>query len=169
PPPNSEVRLLMLLSSIAGLVDVIGFLRLGHVFTAHITGNLVLLLADATGAASPDLAQLFSIPVFAVAVAAACLIARRSGPLLCRGMLLVGQALLLLLVLTLALQRPRPSLVLAAAMAAVAAMSFQNAFIQVSLHASWSTSVMTGNVVTAIASLVALLASPSGTREEPLQ
>jgi len=159
----------MLLSSIAGLVDVIGFLRLGHIFTAHITGNLLLLLAGAVGAASPALAQLLSIPVFAVAVAAACLIARRSGPLLCRGVLLVGHALLLLLVLTLALRQPQPPLVVVAAMAAVAAMAFQNAFIQVSLHASWSTSVMTGNVVTAVVSLVGLLASPSGAREESLQ
>jgi hypothetical protein len=36
---------------------VIGFLELGHVFTAHITGNLVLLLSGAVGAGSAPLAQ----------------------------------------------------------------------------------------------------------------
>jgi len=71
PLENTDPGLLLLLSTIAGLVDVVGFLELGHVFTAHITGNLVLLLAGSLGAGSPTLAQLLSIPVFAVAVGAA--------------------------------------------------------------------------------------------------
>jgi uncharacterized membrane protein YoaK (UPF0700 family) len=168
---DGEPGLLMLLSTIAGLVDVIGFLQLGHVFTAHITGNLVLLLADAVGAGSPSLAQLLSIPVFAVAVAAAYLIARRSGPSRGRGELLVAQALLLFLALTLALQprgHPRSPLLLTA-MAAVAAMAFQNAFIRLSLHASWTTSVTTGNVATAILALVGLLRPVPWTREKSLR
>jgi uncharacterized membrane protein YoaK (UPF0700 family) len=126
----------------------------------------VLLLAGTVRAASPPLAQLLSIPVFAVAVAMACLVARRAVPRLGRGVLLVAQATLLFLVLTLALQPREQSVV--AAMAAVGAMAFQNAFIQVSLHVSWSTSVMTGNVVTAIGALVQILGPPSGTREESL-
>src|SRR5262245_11171579 len=163
--------LLALLSTIAGLVDVIGFLGLGHVFTAHITGNLVLLLAGAVGAGSPSLAQLLSIPVFASAVAAAYLIARRSGPTRGRGVLLVVQALLLVLVLTLALrQAGHPQLVVVVtAMLAVAAMAFQNAFIRVSLHEDWNTSVMTSNVVTSVVALVGLFRPHPWTREESRQ
>jgi uncharacterized membrane protein YoaK (UPF0700 family) len=168
---NTDPGLLLLLSTIAGLVDVVGFLELGHVFTAHITGNLVLLLAGAVGAGSPALAQLLSIPVFAVAAAAAYLIARRSGASRGRRELLTAQALLLLLVLTLAL-RPRPqppSVVLVMAMMAVAAMAFQNAFIRVSLHESWTTSVMTGNVVTSSIALIGLFRPTPWTREESRQ
>jgi uncharacterized membrane protein YoaK (UPF0700 family) len=161
----------VLLSIIAGLVDVIGFLRLGHVFTAHITGNLVLLLAGAAGGPAPRLAQLLAIPVFAVAVAAAYLIARHSGASRGRGELLVAQALLLFLVLALALQQRGhpPSVVILTAMGAVAAMAFQNAFIRVSLHASWTTSVMTGNVATSVLALLGLLRPVPWTREESLQ
>lgn len=164
------LKLLALLSTIAGLVDVIGFLRLGHVFTAHITGNLVLLLAGPVGAGQTPLAQLLSIPVFAVSVAAAYLVARRSGP--CPGReLLIAHALLLFLVLALALKERAegPSLVVVTAMTAVAAVAFQNAFIRASLHEDWVTSVMTGNVATSIVALVGLLRPGPWTREESLR
>lgn len=39
---RSERNLLTLLSVIAGMLDLIGFLRLG-MFTAHITGNVVVI------------------------------------------------------------------------------------------------------------------------------
>jgi hypothetical protein len=37
-----EARLPPLLSVIAGMVDFTGFFTLGHIFTAHVTGNIVL-------------------------------------------------------------------------------------------------------------------------------
>ncbi|HET6983856.1 MAG TPA: YoaK family protein [Myxococcaceae bacterium] len=170
-PRPGDLGLLVLLSVIAGMVDVIGFLRLDHVFAAHVMGNLVLLLARVVGAGSAPLAQLLAIPVFTLTVAAAYLIAGRSGPSRGRARLLAAQALLLLLVLGLALQpRGRPSsVVVVSAMAAVAAMAFQNALIRVALHASWTTSVTTGNVATSIVGLVGLLRPVPWTREESLQ
>src|SRR5688572_9627472 len=72
-----EVRLVTLLSVIAGMVDLIGFMTLGNIFTAHITGNLVLISAAFLREVNP--AQALAFPVFFVAVAMAWLLARVAG------------------------------------------------------------------------------------------
>ena len=67
---GNDSLLLFILSVLAGLVDVIGFLRLDHLFTAHITGNLVVMADQVANGGPPHVAQLLSIPVFAAAVVA---------------------------------------------------------------------------------------------------
>ena len=67
-----------LLSVIAGMVDVIGFLSLG-IFTAHITGNIVVIAALLVRHNRVNPAQVVAVPVFMLAVAATWLIARPSG------------------------------------------------------------------------------------------
>ena len=59
------------LGFVAGSVDVIGFLGLDGLFTAHITGNLVLLAAHIVTGGVAGLAPMLSIPVFMVALALA--------------------------------------------------------------------------------------------------
>src|SRR5215469_7455907 len=54
-----------LLSVIAGMVDLISFLSLG-IFTAHITGNIVVIGALVVRHGRVNLAQILSIPVFSV-------------------------------------------------------------------------------------------------------
>src|SRR6266851_2338503 len=61
-----EKRLPTLLSVIAGMVDLIGFLTLGNIFTAHITGNLVVLAAVLVRGGPLNLAQALAIPVFSL-------------------------------------------------------------------------------------------------------
>jgi uncharacterized membrane protein YoaK (UPF0700 family) len=91
-----ERRLPLLLSVIAGMVDVIGFLRLG-LFTAHITGNLVVIAALLVRGGPSNMAQVLSVPVFVIAVAAVWLIAKglkRRGPALARPLLMIQFLLL---------------------------------------------------------------------------
>src|SRR5258708_24389643 len=95
-----EKRLPTLLSVIAGMVDLTGYLNLGNLFTAHITGNLVLVAALVVRGGRMNPAQVLAIPVFIIGVAAMWLLARasrRRGPGLARLLLLV-QFLLLFVV-----------------------------------------------------------------------
>lgn len=65
-----QARLPLLLSMIAGMVDATGFFTLGHVFTAHVTGNIVLAAGVAVDGGSFHWAQLLAIPVFMLALGA---------------------------------------------------------------------------------------------------
>ena len=80
------------------MVDLTGFLSLGNLFTAHITGNLVVVGALVVRRGQINPAQILAIPVFILAVAATWLFARasgRRGPGL-RRLLLLVQFLLLI-------------------------------------------------------------------------
>jgi len=60
----SDWLLPIVLSTTAGAVDVIGFLALGGLFTAHITGNLVVLAAHYVTGGFSQIGPLLSVPVF---------------------------------------------------------------------------------------------------------
>src|SRR5215467_2456068 len=77
-PSRSEQWLLTLLSVIAGMVDLIGFLSLG-IFTAHVTGNIVVIGALIVRHNRVNPAPILAIPVFILAVAGTWLIAKASG------------------------------------------------------------------------------------------
>src|SRR4029453_10171370 len=79
----------------AGAVDVTGFLALGGLFTAHITGNLVILAAHYVTGSFGEIAPLLSVPVFVVVLGAITLMFIRKPIPVTRRALLVLQALLL--------------------------------------------------------------------------
>ncbi|HUM12295.1 MAG TPA: YoaK family protein [Myxococcaceae bacterium] len=173
-PPSTwtgERILLPLLSLVAGMVDVTGFLTLGHVFTAHITGNLALLAASVVEGAALPTGQLLSIPAFAGGLAIAYLLVRGVDAAHGGSRLLEGQALLLFgaLGLMLSSQGTAQRALLPATILTVAAMALQNVFVRVSLRASLSTSVMTTNIVVSVIALVALLCTGPWSREEARQ
>src|ERR1700737_2851425 len=60
--------LLIVLSITAGCTDVIGFLGLNGLLTAHITGNLVIVAAHIVGGGEAQIAPMLSVPVFFVMV-----------------------------------------------------------------------------------------------------
>ena len=153
-----------LLSVIAGMVDLIGFLTLGNIFTAHITGNLVLAAAAAVRGGPLHLAQLFAIPVFVLAVTTSWLIARASnkhGPALARLLLEVQFVLLAAVLIVGVVTKPStdPHGLMAGivVMIAVAAMACQYALLRLALPRVVSTAVMTGNLTNATLSLMELL------------
>jgi uncharacterized membrane protein YoaK (UPF0700 family) len=159
-----EERLPPLLSIIAGMVDLIGFFTLGNIFTAHITGNLVLGAAAVVRGGPLNLAQLLAIPAFMLAVAAAWLIARASdyrGPNLARLLLLVQllllAAVLIFSVFTNPAADPHGLMAGIAAMIAVSAMACQYALLRLAMPDAISTAVMTGNLTNAVLSLMDML------------
>jgi len=159
-----EERLPPLLSVIAGMVDLTGFFTLGNIFTAHVTGNLVVAAAAAVHGGPWNLAQALAIPVFMLAVAAAWLIAHASslhGVALTR-LLLVIQFLLLLAVLAFSVTtapsaNPHGLMAGIAVMIAVCAMAFQYALLRLALPKAVSTAVMTGNLTNTVLSLMEML------------
>jgi len=162
--PFLEARLPALLSVIAGMVDLTGFFTLGHIFTAHVTGNLVVAAAAAVHGGPFNPAQILAIPVFMVAVAIIWLIAQasdRRGPSLARLLLLVQFLLLAAVLIFSIITRPSadPQGLAAgiAGMIAVAAMACQYALLRLAIPGAISTAVMTGNLTNTVLSLMDLL------------
>ena len=76
--PVSLLAALLTLTVVTGLVDAVSYLGLGHVFTANMTGNVVLFGFAAAGAAGFSMsATLTSLGFFLVGAAAAGRIATR--------------------------------------------------------------------------------------------
>ncbi len=159
-----EVRLPPLLSVIAGMVDLTGFFTLGHIFTAHVTGNLVVASAAAVHGGPFNLAQTPAIPVFMLALAVVWLIAQasqRRGPSLARLLLLVQFLLLAGVLIFSVIARPSADehglMAGIAAMIAVSAMACQYALLRLAIPGAISTAVMTGNLTNTVLSLMDLL------------
>jgi len=142
-----------LLAVIAGSTDAIGFLGLGGLFTAHITGNLVVLSAYAFEREHAPLAVILSVPVFMLVLFATRVLttALESFHMPSLQPLLVLQSLLLAGFLALRVAAGahvelETAAAVLAGMFGVAAMAVQNALVQISLEGVAATAVMTTNV-----------------------
>ena len=160
-PSQLEMRLPTLLSVIAGTVDLTGFLNLGNLFTAHITGNLVVVAALIVRGGRINPAQVLAIPVFILAVATTWFLAKvsgRRGPSLARLLLLIQFLLLagvlIVSVITKPSTNPHGLVAGITAMIAVSAMACQFALLRLALPVAPSTAVMTGNLTNTVLSLL---------------
>ena len=142
-----------ILSLTAGSTDIIGFLGLNGLFTAHITGNIVVLATRMVAGDPAIFSYMLSGPVFMLVLFLTRVLAsglERSG-------LSTLQPLLLLQLVFLAAffglgvtagpwRNTDALLAIVAGMFGVAAMALQNALVQISLKNSPTTAVMTTNV-----------------------
>jgi len=159
PEPQEQVdsravlTLLIVLSVVAGATDIISFLGLDGLFTAHITGNLVILAAHLVVGDPATLAPMLSVPVFIIVIILTKMLAGRldsSGiaslrPLLILQFVLIAGFLALCIVAGPGIN-PNAMNAIIAGMLGVCAMAVQNALVQVSLKGAPSTAAMTSNV-----------------------
>ena len=150
---SREVQaLLAVLSVTAGCTDIISFLGLNGLFTAHITGNLVILAAHFLSGEA-QIAPMLSVPVFIGMLILTRMLAsslelrgRASlHPLLLLQFVLLAGFLILCVVAGPRID-PSGTIEIIAGMLGVSAMAVQNALVQISLKGAPPTAAMTGNV-----------------------
>jgi uncharacterized membrane protein YoaK (UPF0700 family) len=141
------------LSMIAGSTDVIGFLGLGGLLTAHITGNLVILVARIVANDPVPLSYLIAVPVFVIVLGMTRLLVAVLEQIGIGSLLPLLLLQLLLLCLSLAICHsagphvdPNTARTIFAGMLGVSAMAVQNALVRISIRGAPSTAVMTTNV-----------------------
>ncbi len=145
--------LLVVLSITAGCTDIIGFLGLHGLFTAHITGNLVILAARFVAGDEARIAEMLAVPVFIVMAGLTKLLAgslRAIGQAPLRPLLLLQFLLLTgFLGLCVAISPntdPNAADEVLAGMVGVSAMAVHNALVQIAIKGAPATAVMTSNV-----------------------
>ena len=139
------------LSTTAGAVDVIGFLALGGLFTAHITGNLVILAVHYVTGDFCQIGPLLSVPVFVVVVGMVIVLFTNKATRKARRTLLILHAGLLAGFLALGaglgpFTNSDSAIAVSVGMIGVAAMATQNALVALDLPGFPSTAVMTTNI-----------------------
>ena len=147
-----------LLSATAGYVDTLSFVSLFGLFTAHVTGNFVLIGGGVAGYGQGVFLKLMAFPAFILGVALSSFIIRGRNPETpMRGacMLYVVQALLLLAFCFAGVNlgprfNPENWAVVVCGMFGATAMGVQNAHSRLVARAGVPNTVMTGNVTQVI-------------------
>jgi uncharacterized membrane protein YoaK (UPF0700 family) len=159
---NADWLLPTVLSTTAGVVDVIGFLTLGGLFTAHITGNLVILAVHYVTGSFCQIGPLLSVPVFVVVLGIVIVLFENKSVRRARRTLLILHAGLLVAFLALGaglgpFTNPDSGIAVSVGMIGVAAMATQNALVRLELPGFPSTAVMTTNITQLTIDLVLLV------------
>ncbi|KWR88423.1 YoaK family protein [Cupriavidus sp. IDO] len=161
-----------ILAFVAGYVDVIGFTTLFGLFTAHVTGNFIMIGIELAGSSAGLLAKILALPVFVVAVAATRLAESRiakTGRAPAAPLLFV-EAVILLVFMVAGLQAlpitdPAAPAAIATGQIAVVAMGIQNALSRTALAEHGPTTIVTGNTTQIVIDLVDLPGAPPAQRD----
>lgn len=153
------------LSFVAGFIDVVGFIALFGLFTAHVTGNFIMIGVELTGSSEGLATKVLALPAFVAAVAATRLLeswlTQRRHP--AEAVLLAIECVFLLLFVGAGLWAKSGAglsagsvLATLAGMLAVVAMGIQNALSRTALADLGPTTIMTGNTTQIVIDLVDL-------------
>ncbi|KQP26553.1 YoaK family protein [Methylobacterium sp. Leaf100] len=141
----------------AGFVDAAAFIALTGLFTAHVTGNFVLIGAELVSTSTGVLAKLLALPMFILAVAVTRLIAlaleRRGSPPLRPLLALEATVLIAFTIAGVAMSplgSPDGAKAIGVGMLGVAAMGIQNGIGRLVIGHLATTTVMTVNVTQAV-------------------
>ncbi|WP_042263181.1 YoaK family protein [Paraburkholderia heleia] len=156
-----------ILAAIAGFVDTLSFVALFGLFTAHVTGNFVLIGAGIAGYGKGVVLKLIVFPAFVGGVVLSSLLVRslpaayaRQGARLLhlvQAVLMVGFCLAG--VWATPVSRPDSLPVIVAGVVGAFAMGVQNAHPRLIQRAGVPNTVMTGNVTQAILDVVDMLSA----------
>jgi uncharacterized membrane protein YoaK (UPF0700 family) len=162
-PLRSPGRAAALLAFNAGFIDTVGFVGLFGLFTAHVTGNFVLIGASIVTHSSGIVAKLLALPTFILAVAVTSLLLRRgrNNRRLAIGYLLFFQVVLLMAFMAVGVlggpfKGGDQPIAVACGLVGVVAMGLQNVGSRTLFSQLSPTTVMTGNVTQIVIDLVAL-------------
>lgn len=167
--PLSSNASATLLAAIGGYVDTIGFVALFGLFTAHVTGNFVLIGAELARPGHGILLKMLAFPAFILAVAAARVIAlwceRHDRPAV--RLILALQAVLLLGFMLAGyfghpMRGSEHPLAITAGLLGAAAMGLQNGAGRLLLSKLTPHTVMTGNVTQLVLDVTDLLLGHGG-------
>ncbi len=160
------------MSFVAAFVDTLGFIALFGVFTAHVTGNIVLIGASLANRHGEFTARVLTLPAFMLAVAATYLMARalRRWRLPAARILLCFEAVLLLATVGVAhavgqFTDETSLATIVAALVLAVAMGIQNAVMRMTYSSLPPTTAMTGNVTLLVLDLMTVLTHPRGAEE----
>jgi uncharacterized membrane protein YoaK (UPF0700 family) len=154
-----------ILALIAGYVDTVGFVALFGLFTAHVTGNFVLIGAGVAGVGQGVLLKLLAFPSFVVGIALSSVIFKfleRNHSAHAASALYLLQAMLLVSFLITGLiatpiETPNAAMVLACGALGTMAMGVQNARGRLLQVTGLPNTVMTGNVTQIVLDVIELI------------
>ena len=159
------------LAAIAGYVDTLSFVALFGLFTAHVTGNFVLIGAEAAGFGQGVFMKLMAFPAFVAGVVVSSLLVKSLEPATSSrsARLLYAVQAALMLAFCLAGVGVSPVVhsdstpVIICGMVGAAAMGVQNAHGRLVVRPGVPNTVMTGNVTQAVLDVIEIFspATPS--------